>query len=96
MTGAVIVAQQNKMMRRFRDAEALDPDSAQRPEDIGVRNSWVFRKMVERGVFVEGADGLFHIDDQKAAEFVRQRQLRILTFSAIVLVIFIIVMLFIR
>jgi hypothetical protein len=54
---------QNRLMRRFRDAEATDPKSAITLEDIGCRNSWVFRRMVARGVFIETGKGQYYMDE---------------------------------
>jgi dipeptidyl aminopeptidase/acylaminoacyl peptidase len=44
MSGAVIM-HQNRLMRRFQDAEATGPKSAKSLMDIGCRKSWVFRRM---------------------------------------------------
>ena len=50
---AVIVARQNKLIRRFWEAGATAPKFARSPEDLGCRNSWIFRRLVTRGVFEE-------------------------------------------
>jgi hypothetical protein len=43
---AVIVTRQNKLIRRFREAGATAPKFARTPEDLGCRNSWIFRRLV--------------------------------------------------
>jgi hypothetical protein len=85
MSAPVVIAKQNRLMRRYRQAGATAPESACVPEDIGCRDSWVFRRMVFRGVFVEAKPGQFYIDEIAAGEFVRLRRARMLWWLAIVL-----------
>ena len=86
MSGAVIM-HQNRLMRRFQDAEATGPKSAKSLMDIGCRNSWVFRRMVAKGVFVETRDGRYYMDEGAARLFVAARRRRMLTFLAVAVVI---------
>ncbi len=94
MSGAAIILWQNKMMRRFSESGAVDPDSAQSIASIGVRNSWIFRRMAARGVFQSTTDGRYYMDRLRAADFVRLRRKRILTISAVIVVLFAVVMIF--
>ena len=85
MSGAAVVVAQNKLMRRFREAGATSPPSARAPEDVGCRNSWIFRRLVARRVFVEAKPGRYYIDEMAADEFVRLRRARMLWALAVVL-----------
>jgi len=58
MSGAVVVMHQNRLMRRFQEAEATSPNAAKTPVEVGCRNSWTFHRMAARGVFIETDDGL--------------------------------------
>ena len=86
MSGAVIM-HQNRLMRRFQDAEATGPKSAKPLMDIGCRKSWVFRRMVAKGVFVETRDGRYYMDEGAARLFVAARRRRLLTFVVVAVVI---------
>lgn len=86
MSAAVIILKQNQLMRRFAAAEATAPTTAKVPEDIGCRQSWIFRRMVSRGVFVPVGDGRFYMDEDAAAEFKRRRRARLLWMLALVAV----------
>ena len=86
MSGAVIM-HQNRLIRRFQEAEATRPKSAKSLMDIGCRNSWVFRRMVAKGVFVETRDGRYYMDEGAARLFVAARRRRMLTFLAVAVVI---------
>ncbi len=81
---AVIVARQNKLIRRFREAGAVAPEFARSPEDLGCRNSWIFRRLVTRGVFVETKPGRYYVDEIAADNFVRVRRAKALGMLAIV------------
>ena len=86
MSGAVVVMHQNRLMRRFRDAKATTAKSARTLGEIGCRNSWIFRRMVARGVFVETMDGSYYMDDEAARRFVKRRWRVIFIFLAVVIV----------
>ena len=86
MSGAVVM-HQNRLMRRFQDAEVTSPKSAKSLADMGCRNSWIFRRMVVRGVFVETGDGRFYMDENAAQVFVKMRRRRMLTFFVVAIVI---------
>jgi hypothetical protein len=82
---AVIVARQNNLIRRFREAGATAPNFARSPKDLGCRNSWIFRRLVTRGVFVETKPGRYYVDEFAADEFMRARRAWALGMLAIVL-----------
>ena len=83
MSGGAVVMHQNRLMRRFRDAGSTSPKSAVALADIGCRNSWVFRRMAARGVFVETGEGRFYMDEDAARLFVEARRRRMLTFLVV-------------
>ena len=93
MSAAVVFMRQNRMMARFRAAGATHPDAARMPEEAGVRRSWMFRRMADRGVFVPTGDGRYYLDESAASSFVGRRTRRALTISGILLLIFILMML---
>jgi hypothetical protein len=86
MSGAVVVMHQNRLMRRFRDAKATTPKSARTLAEIGCRNSWIFRRMVAGGVFIETSDGRYYMDEDAARWFVKRRWRVILIFLAVVII----------
>jgi len=87
MSGAVVVYQ-NRLMRRFQDAKATDPRSATTLAEIGCRNSWIFRRMAARGVFIETDDGRFYMNEDAARRFVKRRWRVAFIFLAVVIVLF--------
>ncbi len=90
MSGAAIILKQNKLMRTFRDAGAVSPDTARSVQELGVRNSWVFRRLVSRGVFILVGTERYYMDEQIAEAFVGQRRTRALVITALVLLAFVI------
>jgi hypothetical protein len=90
MSGAVIVVHQNRLMGKFREAKATTPKSASTLTDIGCRNSWVFRRMVARGVFIETSAGRFYMDEDVARWFVKRRWQRMLIFLAAAILLFVV------
>jgi hypothetical protein len=94
MSGAVVVMRQNRLMQRFRDAKATDPKSAITLEDIGCRNSWVFRRMVARGVFIETGEDQYYMDEDAARWFVKRRGRVMVIFIAVAILLFALVQMF--
>jgi hypothetical protein len=94
MSGAVVVMRQNRLMQRFRDAKATAPKSATTLADIGCRNSWTFRRMVARGVFIETGDGRYYMDEDAARWFVKRRWRVMLIFIAVAIILFALVQMF--
>lgn len=88
MSGAVVVMHQNRLMRRFRDAKATTPKSARTLAEIGCRNSWIFRRMVAGGVFIETSDGRYYMDEDAARWFVKRRWRVALIFLSLVILLF--------
>ncbi len=85
---AVISIRRKRLVNRFRQAGATDPEHAITPEAIGERPSWIFNQMVEHGVFLPALNGRFYVDDQAAIEFLRQRRKRGLLIAGILLLLF--------
>lgn len=91
MSGAtVIIRKQNKMIRRFRDVGAISPDSARGLAEVGVRDSWVFRRLVSRGVFVHVGSDNYYMDENAADAFVHYRRTRALILVALAVLAFVI------
>jgi hypothetical protein len=75
---AYVIIKQNEYMRRFRRAGATDPARARTLEDLGVKPSPIFRKMLARDVFRNGrAPETYYLDESAAEEFVDARRRRI-------------------
>jgi hypothetical protein len=88
MSGAVVVMRQNRLMQRFRDIKATDPKSAITLADIGCRDSWIFRRMVARAVFIDTGKARYYMDEDAAKLFVKRRRQVMCIFIAVAIVVF--------
>ena len=88
--GAVIIRRQNRLMEQFRAAGATSAANAVDPDALGCRVSWVFRRMVSQGVFLDAGDGRFYLDENGAARFVLLRRVRIVVFTVVMLLVFVV------
>ena len=77
-------------MQRFRDAKATSRKSVTTLAEIGCRNSWLFRRMVARGVFIDLGEGRFYMDENAAQRFVQLRRQRMLAFLAAAILLFLV------
>ena len=95
MSGAVVVRHQNRLMRRFRDAKATSPNAATTLVEVGCRNSWTFRRLAARGVFIETDNDRYYMDEEAARSFVKRRRRVIFIFLAVVILLFAILQMFV-
>jgi hypothetical protein len=93
MAGEYIIIKQNQYMRVFRKAEALDRGRARTLDELGVRETRIFRRMADRGVFVATGTGAYYMDRDAAAEFVARRRKR--AFFLLILILLILLVLFV-
>jgi hypothetical protein len=93
MAGEYIIIKQNQYMRIFRKADAMDRGRAKPLDVLGVRETRIFRRMANRGVFVDAGGGAYFMDPDAAQEFIAWRRKR--TFFALVLILLAILALFV-
>ena len=86
MSGAAI---QRRYIRRFKEANAYDFNSAKSLHELGLRNRFVFQRLVRRGVFCEAPNQKYYIDIN-GLELFELRKRRIL-FAVLFIVIIIMV-----
>ncbi len=91
MSGGVIVGRQNRLLDAFEEGRATSPEAARSLEQLGCRESFVFHRMVQRGVFVQ-VDSLqeedrWWMDQEAAASFVRRRHRIVLILMLLALVV---------
>lgn len=87
---AVIAIRRKRLIRRFREAGATDPEHAITLESVGDRRSWVFDQMVRHRVFLPAAGGNYYLDERAAAEFLHARRVRALAIAAALLALFVV------
>jgi hypothetical protein len=87
---AVIAIRRKRLIRRFREAGATDPEHAVTLSAVGERDSWIFEQMVRHGAFVRTEEGRFFLNEAAAAEFLRQRKKRALVLTGVVLLVFLV------
>ena len=76
------------MIRRYRQAGATDPLHARRPEDFGIRRSWLFNRMVDGGVFIPVGDGRCFLDEEGVQRYRRRVRIRVLLFAVVAFAIY--------
>jgi len=85
---AVIIIRRKRLARRFREGGATDAEHAVTLAALGERPSWIFTQMVRHGVFVAAPGGRYYMDEQAAVAFFRRQQVRALTITAVLVLLF--------
>ncbi len=96
MSAAVLVKLRiEKILRAYREAGALDPATARRPEDLGIASRLIFARLVKEGALVHSEDGRYYLDPIAVERYHRRRRTRIWAFvgaALLILVIYLLVM----
>ena len=90
-----VIAQRNKIIRRFKEAGATSPDRPIDPATRQIRQSLIFNKLVRDGVIVKVSAHHFYLNEARATEYRTQRQ-QVVGIVLVVVAITIIVLLFLR
>ena len=88
---AAIAIRRRRMIRRYRQAGATDPLHARRPEDLRIRRSWLFNRMVDGGVFIPVSDDRCFLDEAGVHRYYRRLRIRVLLFVAVAIAIYLVV-----
>jgi len=91
MSGAAIIARQNRLIRTFRAAGATSAASARTLDELGVARWPVFMLLESRGVFVQTGEA-WYLDEAAAAAYIKARRFRVAVFITIALIAMAIVM----
>ncbi len=79
MSGAaVMIIKQNRWMRQCEALGAVSPDSAVAVEEIRNTDSWLFKRMVSKGVFILTENGKLYMDPSVAKQFCKTRRIKVI------------------
>ena len=92
VAAAVIARRRRKILRAFRDAGALSAETATTRDELGLRRSVVFRRLVRTGVLVDAGSGRYYLDEEAAARAHHLRVLRVQLMMAVVAVVLLLIL----
>jgi hypothetical protein len=73
-TGAIVAAKFRKIVRSFQTREAYSSSTARTIEELGVRHSLIFRRLVRKGVIVESGSGKYYLDKDRLEQYTQIRR----------------------
>jgi hypothetical protein len=77
-TGAIIAGKINRIIGRFDQAGAFTERSARNPEELGVRKSLIFNRLVNQGVLVEVSQQRYYLHRENLAAYQVNRRKRVI------------------
>ncbi|UCG56286.1 MAG: hypothetical protein JSU70_15630 [Phycisphaerales bacterium] len=72
-------------IRKFQEVNATSPEYARTLADLGLPDTWIFRRMVSQGVFLPCEDGRFCLQQATARAFVKAEGRRLVIGGAILI-----------
>lgn len=88
---AVIVRRRKRLVRRFREAGAVDAAHAVTLRQAGVQRSWIFEQMIEHGAFIATEDGRYFLNEAAAQAFMAARRKQALIVGGILSLVFVLI-----
>ena len=76
VAAAAVAAKRRKILGKFRGLGALSAESARSFQDLGLRRSLIFRRMVSAGVLVGCGDDRYYLDENAEERDRHRRQRR--------------------
>lgn len=80
---------QDSYIEQFNKSGAIDSEHAVSIDQIRIKRTYIFSKMVQRGVFKECVNGRFYIDNQEGINYKARRRKIVLFLTLVLLFIFI-------
>lgn len=81
---AVIIIRQKRMIRSFIAAGATNAANARSFSELGLRESWITRRLIKAGVFVKVEAGRYYVSGPAWAAYCRRRRERAFIFLCFV------------
>lgn len=70
----IVIIKQNRYIDTFNRLGATSSEKAIRLEEANIRRSFVFNRMIDRGIFVPCENGKFYINNQMVGSLTRHRR----------------------
>ena len=74
MGGAIVFQRMNRYVRLLQSAGAVSPDLAVTVVELGIRESHIFRRLVNRGILVRTGDGRYYVDEEANYRWIERRR----------------------
>ncbi len=82
----VIIAKTKKYIRAFRRAMATNANNAIALTDHGINKSFVFNKLVRRGVIIKTNEDKYYLDERREHEVMKRKRAIVITVMAVILI----------
>ncbi|HOW24179.1 MAG TPA: hypothetical protein PK711_00795 [Bacteroidales bacterium] len=89
MVPAIPLIKQKRYINAFQRAGATDEAHACTPEELGLRDSLIFKRMIVRGIFIQCPDGRYYLNVPLASVYQSGRQYFLRIFLLVLLILFI-------
>lgn len=64
-------------IHKFRQVDATSAENAMTLADLGLPDTWIFRRMVSKGVFVPCEEGRFYLQEAAVRGFIKAERTRL-------------------
>lgn len=84
--GAIIAIKRRRIIDAFRAAGATSPQSALLPGEHGIKESFIFKRLIHRGVLVPDVNGRYYLDEVNELKDRKRRRTLVLLILVILIV----------
>ncbi|MDW7680211.1 MAG: hypothetical protein SCK70_06580, partial [bacterium] len=65
---------QLRYIRKFKKQKAFNAGASKTLSQIGVKDSWIFKQLVNKGVIIPVKESRYYMDEAKAVEYSKKRR----------------------
>jgi hypothetical protein len=84
IVAVIIVVKIKKLIQRFMDTGTTSPPTAKTPEELNIRTSNLFQRLLRRKVLVETYANRFYLDEEALQEYNNNRRKIMITVILII------------
>jgi hypothetical protein len=73
----VVTIPSKSYIHKFEEVNATSPEHARTLADLGLPDTWIFRRMVSKGVFAPCEEGRYYLQQTTARAFIKAERTRL-------------------
>jgi hypothetical protein len=90
----IILWMQKRLVQKFREACATLPNQAMTLQDLGIRRSFIFKRMVRKGIFRLAGEDRYYLDEEASEHHFRRAKTLIFAAAGIAVAVLLLYLLF--
>lgn len=92
----IVAVNVRKNINRFRNTGTTTPQASKTTEELNIRRSLIFHRLLWRKVIIEASPDRFYLNEENLAEYIKTKRFLVLTIFAILILILLLLSVYIK